>query len=34
MNEPPLWIDALAAATLAAIGYVLTVFVMSQGGLH
>lgn len=29
-----LWLEMLAAFALAAVGYVLTVFVMAQGGLH
>ena len=34
MNNPNLWLEMAAAFALAAIGYVLTVFVMAQGGPH
>ena len=34
MRQPPFWIDALAALALAAVGYVLLVFIMAQGGPH
>ena len=34
MNNNPLWIEMAAAFALAAIGYLLTIFVMAQGGPH